>query len=101
MLFIPANITVKEGEIIRFKLKNSGKLDHEFVLGTEQELKKHNDLMEKFPEMKHDDPTMITVAPGETGEIIWHFTRKGSVSFACLVPGHFDHGMKGNIKVLP
>jgi uncharacterized cupredoxin-like copper-binding protein len=101
MRFVPANITVKKGETIRFKLKNSGKMDHEFVLGTEQELKKHNELMEKFPEMEHDDPNMITVAPGETGGIIWHFTKKGKVNFACLIPGHFDDGMKGNVKVLP
>lgn len=101
MRFIPAKIAVRKGETIRFKLKNSGKMDHEFVLGTKQELEKHNDLMEKFPEMEHDDPNMIIVAPGKTGEIIWHFTKNGQVSFACLLPGHFDAGMKGNIKVLP
>ncbi len=101
MQFNPANITVKQGETIRFKLKNSGKMDHEFVLGTEQELKKHNELMERFPEMEHDDPNMITVGPGKIGEITWHFTKKGKVNFACLIPGHFDDGMKGKIKVLP
>lgn len=101
MRFIPANITVKKGETIRFKLKNLGRMDHEFVLGTERELKEHNDLMEKFPEMEHDDPNMITVAPGETGEIVWHYNKKGKVNFACLIPGHFNEGMKGKVKVLP
>lgn len=101
MLFIPARITVKQDETVRFRLKNTGKMDHEFVLGTEQELKKHNELMEQFPEMEHDDPNMITVAPGKTGELIWHFTKKGIVGFACLLPGHFDAGMKGTIKVSP
>lgn len=100
MRFIPTHLTVKQGETVRFKLKNSGKMDHEFVLGTEQELEKHNELMEKFPGMEHDDPNMITVAPGKTGEIIWHFTKNGKVSFACLIPGHFDAGMTGNIEVL-
>ena len=99
MRYIPASITVKQGEIIRFRLKNSGETDHEFVLGTEQEFKKHHELMEKLPEMEHDEPNMITVAPGESGEIIWHFTRNGIVGFACLLPGHFDAGMKGNITV--
>lgn len=101
MRFVPANLTVKQGETVRFKVKNSGKMDHEFVLGTEQELKKHNELMEKFPGMEHDDPNMITVAPGKTGEIFWHFTKKGKVNFVCLIPGHFDAGMTGNIEVLP
>lgn len=101
MLFIPARITVKQGETVRFRLKNAGKMEHEFVLGTEQELKKHNELMERFPEMEHDDPNMIIVASGEIGELIWHFTEKGVVGFACLLPGHFDAGMKGTIKVFP
>jgi len=99
MRFIPANLTVKQGETVRFKVKNSGKMDHEFVLGTEQDLKKHNELMGNFPGMEHDDSNMITVAPGKTGEIIWHFTQNGKVNFACLKPGHFDAGMTGNIEV--
>jgi uncharacterized cupredoxin-like copper-binding protein len=101
MRFIPDNITVKQGETVRFKLKNIGNNDHEFVLGTEQELKNHNELMQRFPEMEHDEPNMITVAPGKTGEVVWHFTQNGKVNFACLIPGHFDAGMKGVIKVFP
>lgn len=101
MRFIPDHITVKQGETVRFTLKNTGTMDHEFVLGTEQELTRHKELMKKFPEMEHDDPNMITVAPGKTDVIVWHFTRKGNVDFACLLPGHFDDGMKGSIKVLP
>lgn len=101
MRFIPAHIIVKQGETVRFRLKNTGKMDHEFVLGTEEELIKHKQLMEELPEMEHEDPNMITVAPGETGAIVWHFTRKGKVNFACLLPGHFDAGMRGSIKVLP
>ena len=36
MRFTPANINAKQGETIRFIVKNSGKLKHEFVLGTEK-----------------------------------------------------------------
>lgn len=99
MRFIPANLTVRQGETIRFLVKNVGKKEHEFVLGTKQELKKHNELMGKFPEMEHADANMIRVASGQTGELLWHFTKTGEVHFACLIPGHFDAGMKGKIKV--
>ena len=99
MRFIPANLTVKQGETIKFLVKNSGKLEHEFVLGTEQELREHNELMKKFPEMEHADANMISVAPGQVGEVIWHFTKNGEVNFACLIPKHFEAGMKGTIKV--
>lgn len=99
MRYTPAGINVKKGETIRLVVKNSGKLKHELVLGTEVELKEHYEQMKKFPEMEHDDPKMITVAPGKTGEIIWQYTKSGRIHFACLQPGHYDAGMKGFVRV--
>lgn len=99
MRFKPASITVKQGETVRFIVKNSGKLKHEMVLGTEKELKEHYELMKKNPEMEHADDNQVTVAPGKKGEIIWQFTKAGKVSFACLQPGHYDAGMKGAVTV--
>ena len=36
---------------------------------------------------------------GKQGEIVWQFTRPGFANFACLMPGHYEAGMKGLIKV--
>ena len=69
------------------------------VLGTQKELEEHYELMKKHPEMDHADPNMVTLAPGKSGEIIWRFTRAGTVDFACLQPGHYEAGMKGAVKV--
>ena len=99
MRFTPASVAAKQGETIKFVVKNAGQLKHEMVLGTEKELKKHYELMKKFPEMEHADPQMVTVAPGKTGEIVWRFTTAGKVDFACLQPGHYDAGMKGLVRV--
>ena len=99
MRFHSSIVSVKQGETIRFVAKNSGKVKHEMVLGTAKELKDHYEVMKKNPEMEHDDPNMVTVAPGKSGEIIWHFTSAGKVDFACLQPGHFDAGMKGIVNV--
>jgi uncharacterized cupredoxin-like copper-binding protein len=99
MRFKPSSVAVKQGETIRFVVKNSGQLKHEFVLGTEKELKEHYEVMKKFPEMEHADPNMVTVAPGKTGEVIWQFTKSGTVDFGCLQPGHYDAGMKGAVQV--
>lgn len=99
MRFDPSHITVKQGETVRFIVKNNGKLMHEMVFGTPRELKEHADLMKKFPDMEHDEPYMAHVAPGKTGEIIWQFTRAGEFDFACLIAGHFDAGMMGKVKV--
>ncbi|HEY1128850.1 MAG TPA: cupredoxin family protein [Roseateles sp.] len=99
MRFTPASIAVKQGETVRFIVKNSGQLKHEMVLGTVQELKEHYEVMKKHPEMEHADDNMVTVAPGQTGEIVWQFTQAGKIDFACLQPGHYDAGMKGAIQV--
>lgn len=99
MRFTPSSITAKQGETIRFVIKNSGAIKHEFVLGTEKELKEHYELMKKSPEMEHSDPNMITLAAGASGEVVWQFTKAGKVDFACLQPGHYDAGMKGKVTV--
>ena len=101
MRYSPASVSVKQGETIKFIVKNSGKIKHEMVIGTATELKEHYELMQKAPEMEHADKNMVTVPPGESGEIIWQFTKAGKIDFACLIPGHFDAGMKGTVKVQP
>ena len=99
MRFDPARITVMQGDTIRFVVRNNGKLMHEMVIGTPQELKEHAELMKKHPGMEHDEPYMAHVAPGKTEEIIWQFTKAGQFDFACLIAGHFDAGMVGKIIV--
>ena len=99
MRFTPSSIKVKRGETIRFVLNNSGQVKHEMVLGTIKELKEHAALMQKFPDMEHADPNMVTVEPGKTGELVWRFTKAGTFDFACLQPGHFEAGMVGNVAV--
>jgi uncharacterized cupredoxin-like copper-binding protein len=80
---------------------NGGKLNHESVLGTMADLKEHAELMKKFPTMEHDEPFMVHVAPGQSGEMIWQFTQRGEFYFGCLMPGHFEAGMVGSIVVEP
>ena len=99
MRFTPANITVKRGETVRFRIRNSGQLPHEFSLGTEKDLLDHYEVMKKFPGMEHAEPNQISLKPGEQGEIIWRFTKAGVVHFACLHVGHYDAGMKGQVRV--
>lgn len=99
MRFTPDRIEVKQGDTVRFVLKNDGKLMHEFVIGTKKELDEHAALMVKFPNMEHDEPYMAHVAPGKTGEVVWTFNRPGEFDFACLIAGHYQAGMVGKIKV--
>jgi uncharacterized cupredoxin-like copper-binding protein len=99
MRFTPQRIVIKQGDTVRFVARNQGQVKHEMILGTIGELRKHAALMLKFPEMEHDDPNAVSVAPGKTGEFAWTFSKPGSFDFACLIPGHFEAGMKGRIIV--
>jgi len=98
MRFIPGHLDVRQGETVRLKVANDGKLPHELVIGTKKELDAHAAMMMESG-MAHDEPYVAHVAPGETGEIIWKFNRKGRFHFACLVAGHYEAGMAGTITV--
>ena len=100
MRFDPDTLTVRAGDTVRFVVRNEGKLMHEFVLGTARELAEHAEAMKKFPNMEHEEPYMAHVAPGRQGEVVWQFTRTGEFLFGCLLPGHFDAGMVGRVRVL-
>lgn len=99
MRFTPANLAVKRGETVRFVVRNGGQVLHEMVLGTSQALAEHAALMRKFPGMEHADANMAHVKPGTSGEIVWQFTKAGEFQFACLLPGHFEAGMVGQLVV--
>ncbi|MBL8670761.1 MAG: cupredoxin family protein [Alphaproteobacteria bacterium] len=101
MRFVPDRIDVRKGETVRFVVRNIGTIKHEMVLGTEKEIKEHADVMLKFPDMEHEDENAVTVHPGLVGELVWQFTSAGPVTFACLVPGHYDAGMVGQLRVRP
>jgi uncharacterized cupredoxin-like copper-binding protein len=100
MRFTPAVVEVKLDETVRFVIKNDGKILHEMVIGSKDELDKHAAMMEKFPNMAHDEAYMAHVDPGKSGDIVWRFNRAGEFDFACLLPGHYKAGMVGKIKVV-
>jgi len=99
MRFTPDVIKVKVGDVVMFKHENKGQLGHEFVLGTADSLDEHAEMMKKFPGMEHAEPYMAHVAAGEHGSIMWKFSEAGEFAFGCLVPGHYDSGMKGKVIV--
>jgi uncharacterized cupredoxin-like copper-binding protein len=101
MRFSPARVEVREGETIRFVVRNRGKLLHEMVIGTPEELQRHAELMKRFPTMEHDEPYMTHVKSGARGEVVWNFNRPGTFQFACLIAGHFEAGMIGTLIVTP
>ncbi len=99
MMYIPENVEVRQGEQIKFVIRNNGELDHEFILATTEENLKHAEEMKKNPEMEHDDPNAIRLAPKKAREIVWKFTKAGTFEYGCLIPGHREAGMTGKVIV--
>jgi len=120
-LYEPESISVKEGETVRFVIKNSGEFVHEFNIGTAAMHANHQKEMIMMVEhgvleadkinhdmmkmdmgggktMEHDDPNSVLLEPGKSGEVVWTFAKASKIEFACNVPGHYDSGMMGQVK---
>lgn len=99
MRFAPHHLDIRLGETLRLRAENKGEVMHEIVIGTPAELAAHAEMMKKHPNMEHDEPYMAHVSPGQRSDIVWTFNRAGDFEFACLLPGHFEAGMRGTIRV--
>jgi uncharacterized cupredoxin-like copper-binding protein len=117
MYFEPADINVKAGETVKFVIRNTGRLLHEFNLGTAAMHAEHRKEMAGMMEsgaltptgmdhskmdhshMKHDDPNSVLIEPGQIGELTWTFPKAAELQFACNVPGHSEAGMVGEISI--
>lgn len=99
MIFEPKKLHFRQGETVTLNFVNKGKTDHEFVMDTNEKVIEHKAVMEKNPDMEHADDNSLRLAPGEKGQIIWNFAKSGDFAFACLIPGHYESGMHGPLKV--
>ena len=111
MKFSPDSIQVNAGETIKFVVHNSGKLTHEMVLGNAQAIAAHAKEMQAMAaagtashQHAHGGGAgamALSVPAGETREWVIQFDNAGELEIACLVPGHFEAGMKGKLIVKP
>ena len=94
--------SIRQGETIEFVVTNTGQTPHEFSIGDTGSQRAHANLMKKNPHMKHHgDPSMLTLGPGETGTLVWKFSKpvQGDIVFACQMPGHWDAGMLHRVEL--
>jgi uncharacterized cupredoxin-like copper-binding protein len=97
MRVFPGEVKVKRGQTLRFVVRNTGAVPHQFVLGTHEALRTEAE-RRRGAGAKARRPG-ISLAPGETVRVVWQFTRAGEFHYACLMPGHFEAGAVGTIIV--
>lgn len=97
--FDPARIQVRAGETVRFVVTNEGVLEHEFAIGSRDELLEHAMVM-THGGMRTDTATAIRVIPGQTKELVFRFGSATDIGYGCMVPGHFPAGMSGGFEII-
>ena len=100
--FDPAQVEAKAGETVTLKIVNTATSLHEFFLGDEEAQEAHEKEMAAMndADMKMSDTeARLFLEPGETKELTWTFGDKAEVPFGCHMPGHYEGGMKGAVRV--
>ena len=118
MYFDPSSFDVERGETIRFVLNNSGRVVHEFAIGTEAMQNSHAGEMRALMaegmmttrELRHDrmieagrmhlDANSRLLEPRQSTELVWTFSGdQDALIIACNVPGHRAAGMEAAVVI--
>lgn len=89
-------IEVRPGETVRFVIRNTDPIDHEFIVGDAQVQQAH----EAGTEAHHPPrPGEISIPAGETVTTTMTFPSIGNLLFGCHLPGHYAYGMRGTVTI--
>jgi uncharacterized cupredoxin-like copper-binding protein len=98
--FQPALVRVAPGERVRFVLRNTDPIDHEFILGDAGVQARHEQGRQRH---HHGDvPGERSVPAGQEAATSYAFPAAadgGTLEFACHLPGHYAYGMHGTVRV--
>lgn len=86
-------VDIEPNDVVQFVVMNTGKIDHEFSIGSAPEQLEHREMMKNMGNHAHDSGSTVTVKPGKAKQLLWHFHGDNNVEFACNIPGHAEAGM--------
>jgi uncharacterized cupredoxin-like copper-binding protein len=93
--FTPSDLTVRPGRV-RFVIRNTDPIDHEFILG------------DRLVQLRHEAGTEtshgarlgeVTVAAKQIATTTYIFSKEKPLLFGCHLPGHYAYGMRGLVRV--
>ena len=98
--FQPTEVRVAPGERVRFVLRNTDPIDHEFILGDAAVQARHEEGRQR---QHHGDvPGERSVPAGQDAATSYAFPASldgRTLEFACHLPGHYAYGMHGTVRV--
>ncbi|WP_135455209.1 copper-resistant cuproprotein CopI [Vibrio echinoideorum] len=92
-------VDIEPNDVVQFVVMNTGKIDHEFSIGSASEQLEHREMMKNMGNHAHDSGSTVTVKPGKAKQMLWHFHGDNQVEFACNIPGHAEAGMAKSITL--
>ena len=103
-------ISVTAGELVRFELRNTSDIPHEFTIGTPVVQDGRRAVLTEMTSAErlifvnpaagtYDSPSSVLVLPGQTKYLMWKFTNTQNLEFGCNLPGHYEMGMQGKFDV--
>ncbi|MGR5388485.1 copper-resistant cuproprotein CopI [Vibrio crassostreae] len=92
-------VDIEPNDVVQFVVMNTGKIDHEFSIGSASEQLEHREMMKNMGNHAHDSGSKVTVKPGKAKQLLWHFHGDNNVEFACNIPGHAEAGMLKKIEL--
>jgi uncharacterized cupredoxin-like copper-binding protein len=102
--FDPSDLMVTAGETITFRVSNDGLIVHELRLSNAHRIEEHlaeghADHDETDGDHHGDADVVLELEAGESGELTVTFPEDTTIftEMACLIPGHYEGGMKGGI----
>ena len=99
--FTPDALTVRAGETVAFRVTNTGKTTHEFVIGDAAVQAAHEQEMAAgHLDMSHEG-NAVSVPAGKTKTLVYTFKNPGTLLIGCHTAGHYAAGMQGTITVEP
>ena len=102
--YTPLSITVPAGEPVLLTLKNSGNLEHDFVI---EKIDVKTDVIQDSSSDAHHAHGVeanydlhFSAQVGETSVIQFTVSEPGTYQFFCSVAGHKEAGMVGELVVI-
>ncbi len=95
--FVPDELRIVEGTRVRFLVVNGDPIGHELITGGPDVHVRHaNGTEAEHPSV----PGEVSVGPNDMAVTTFTFDDTGTYEFACHLPGHYEHGMHGEIEVV-
>lgn len=99
MYFLPDALEVRRGEQVRFTVKNEGERPHYVLLAPTTDISRAIAQLRGNPRSTPAAANGVRLGPGESGEVLWRFTRTGEMEFSSVLPGDREAGLYGRLVV--